>query len=226
MARVRFSGLVVDIRGSIGSTTLQKNAYGYTIKNKPNVIRPNTSFQDFTKRNFLQTIQAWQSLSQIQQSQWNSFAETTKQFSKNNISAQLSGYALFTKYNMAVLQGGHDIIYVPGSGALLMPLFTPIVTATMGGLTLNLNPVTDLSDLLANVYMSTPISKSKNYVGTLPRYIDTLPLRNSATSIYDKYLNRLGQTVLTGNIVFMSLVIFSTLSAIVYAKRNYKITIV
>lgn len=225
MARIRFSGLVVDIRGSIGSTTLQKNAYGYTIKNKANVIRPNTVFQDTIKRYWLQCIQGWQSLTQPQQALWDFFVAQQKQFSRNNPSAQLSGYALFIKWNMSRLQSNAGIEPLPGSGIIFMPLFSPIITATFDELTLDLNPNTDESDLTVNIYISSAISQSKNFVGSLPRFITHLPLEAGPISILENYVGRLGQNLSTGSIVFLSCVVYSRSRAIVFARRNFKLTV-
>ena len=97
MARIIYSGLIESIRGSIAGTTFQANAYGYTIKKKPNIINPNTASQNLRKSYLAKAVRQWRSFIQATRDSWDTFASTYPQYSQHNPSAQLSGYAVFTK---------------------------------------------------------------------------------------------------------------------------------
>jgi hypothetical protein len=132
MARIQYSALVTSIRGSIGGTTFQKNAYGFSVKNKANLIRPNSQLQNQHK-NFIGTVhQLWNQLGTDGQAVWNSYALAYPQFSKFNTASRLSGHAVFLKRNLLCwfdLSWGVD---TPAFQATLNPAFTPIVNVYAG----------------------------------------------------------------------------------------------
>ena len=105
MARIIYSGLVTSIRGSIGGTTFQNNAYGFTVKNKANMVKPNTVSQNLSKLVFSLAVKAWGTLTVANRANWDSWAATYPQFAKNNPSSVLSGFAVFVKQFANVLIG-------------------------------------------------------------------------------------------------------------------------
>ena len=64
MARITYSGLVTSIRGKVGGTVFQANAYGHTVKNSPNMVRPNTPDQQLSKVILSKAVKLWSEISQ------------------------------------------------------------------------------------------------------------------------------------------------------------------
>lgn len=116
MARIKFTALVESIRGSIAGTTFQRNAYGYTVKAKPNMVNPNSHYQSQRKQQFQAAQLAWQTLTDAERGYWNSYAATYPTPSINNPSSYLSGYNLFTRWHAIEFLGGSTILTNP-SGA-------------------------------------------------------------------------------------------------------------
>lgn len=98
MARIKFSGLVTEIRGSAGGTTFQSNAYGWTVKNKANMIRPNSTYQEKCKAAFMRAASSWASITDAQRLAVDAWAASNPQYAKNNPSSVLSGFAVWVRY--------------------------------------------------------------------------------------------------------------------------------
>lgn len=100
MARIKYSALVTEIAGSVGGTTFQRNAYGYTIKNKPNMVAPSRSAQTFRQNRFNVQIQKWKALTQAQRDLWISYAVSYPVQSRKNPDSNLNGYNYFERYHL------------------------------------------------------------------------------------------------------------------------------
>ncbi len=98
MARIKYSGLVTDIRGSVGGTTFQSNAYGATIKNKPAMIIPNTQLQQRSKTLISRISTTWRTLSAAQREEIESWSSAYPQYSKHNPEIALTGFPVFVRY--------------------------------------------------------------------------------------------------------------------------------
>src|SRR5690606_31037464 len=114
MARIKYTALVESIRGSIQGTTFQRNAYGYTVKGKPNMVNPNTNLQSASKRNMSGIAQAWSSLSDSDRNAWDTWAATNPVPSRLNPDANLTGFAQFTRWhNIRWLYAYGDVLANP-----------------------------------------------------------------------------------------------------------------
>lgn len=100
MARIIFSGLVTEIRGSAGGTTFQRNAYGYTLKNKPSQVVPNRSSQRSWKSRFARCLQAWRNLTEVNRAAWNAYAEVNEIPSRHNPESYLNGFNAFVRHKL------------------------------------------------------------------------------------------------------------------------------
>jgi len=119
MARIVYSALIDNIRGSVGGTTFQKNAYGYTVKHKPNMIKPWTSDQLARQIAFSRAVKAWKQASTQTRNNWDSWAVTNPQYSKHNPNAVLSGFACFVKWHTQNFLDGAG--YVDTNPSLTIP---------------------------------------------------------------------------------------------------------
>ena len=99
MARIIYSGLVTEIAGSIGGTTFQRNAYGFTIKNKPNMVNAKKPLQNTRKTSFASTSQKWRGLTQTQRDLWIALSLSQPVPSRLNPNSNLNGFNLFCRYH-------------------------------------------------------------------------------------------------------------------------------
>lgn len=95
MAELTIGPIVNEIRGSVGSRTFSRNAYGPYVKDK--LVQPfrNTPKQ-ISRRNALKAaVTSWQSLNDIQRKDWGNWAKENP--SRNSLGKQiiLSGYNMF-----------------------------------------------------------------------------------------------------------------------------------
>ncbi len=98
MARIKYGALVTSIHGSIQGTTFQRNAYGFTVKGKPNMVSPNSADQNRAKARFSAANQIWRTLSDTDREAWNTYANTYPIPSRLNPDAYLSGLAAFIRW--------------------------------------------------------------------------------------------------------------------------------
>jgi hypothetical protein len=99
MARIIYSGLVQAINGSIQGTTFQRNAYGHSIKVKPNMVNPNRVRQSFRKTSFNLVAQHWRTMTGANRSAWASYATNFPRPSRLNASSNLNGYNYYSAAN-------------------------------------------------------------------------------------------------------------------------------
>jgi hypothetical protein len=218
MARITFSALVTDIRGSIGGTTFQKNAYGYTVKNKPNMIKPNSRTQNFVKNWFVNGQRGWGLLTTEERASWDTWSAEFPQFAKNNLDSQLSGFQVFSRnyfyrqlYNLT---------------ALTEPSFDPTLIPSMDGTfsitktastTLNLTQPSwsDDSNYFLAASISSPIKASSSFISTKVRFILARTISDAAVNnIYNAYVSKFGFAPNSGDKVQLKVVIVNTESGL------------
>lgn len=87
--------IVSEVRGSVGSRTFSKNAYGPYVKNKLIQTNPNTAKQQGKRSTFRNAVQAWQALTDDQRKLWRNWALENP--TKNSLGKQvvLSGFNMF-----------------------------------------------------------------------------------------------------------------------------------
>lgn len=189
MARIIYSALVSQIAGTIGGTTFQRNAYGFTVKNKPNMVKPVRSRQVVRKINFQANVQRWRELSQSDRDLWIAYALTYPVASRLNPSSNLNGFNYFCRYQSylsvydfsSVLDdpGGAPVsiadvaidVYIDG-GALRVG-----ITATVGG-----------GSFQALVYMTRTQGVGQVFVQDTPVFIQAIagafPADEDVTAAY------------------------------------------
>lgn len=171
MARIIYSGLIDSIRGSIGGTTFQKNKYGYTVKNKPNMTKPWTASQVLNQLYFIKAVRAWREATSATRSNWETWAQTYPQYAKHNASAQLSGFSCFVKWHAYAFLCGKSVDTSPVGPipAVINPTFKIILTG--GVLTLAHTWVGGAEDWNVAFFMSRPFGTAQNFIGTRTRYM-------------------------------------------------------
>jgi hypothetical protein len=229
MARIIYSGLVTEIKGSIGGTTFQSNAYGYTIKNKSRQKKPKTVLQNQKKVFLTAASQAWRGLSQAQRDGWNAWAASNPQYAKNNPSAVLSGFAVFARVHFQYFLGTDDItnvITVPSYSIEALNPITFELENDTGTLDLNLTPSLTTYNLRVNIFISQPFKPSVNFVGSRVRFVDSLVVDSDSLNITNEYTSLYGDVPAVGDKVFVESVQYSDNNGIVYARQSDTLTVV
>lgn len=225
MARIKYTALIEDIRGSIGGTTFQANAYGYTIKRKPNMIRPNTQYQQIQQIYLSQAVKAWNELTDAQRIDWNTWASTYPQYAKHNLSSELSGFAVFTKLHVLRFMSGFNVLANPTYTSYALDTLSYTLVLSGGVLTLNVFSTTESEFWYLNVSASRPFQPSKNFVGTAPRYFFSANNVTNPFGITAAYLSRFGSLPAVGDRIAISIRAFGESNGQVLARADYILTV-
>lgn len=170
MARIIYGALAESIRGSIGGTTFQKNAYGYTIKKKPNMIHPNTSWQQAQKIVFMKAVMAWSQLTAAQRLDWEAWASTYPQYAKHNAASQLSGFAVFVRQHCHRFLAGLDVDTNPTYTVYAASVGAMALSQAAGVLYSDYTDSTGTEEYWVNIFLSYPMSACQNFIGTKTRF--------------------------------------------------------
>jgi len=226
MARIIYTGIVESIRGSIGGSTFQANAYGYTIKRKPNVIRPNSFLQNNRKLVFSQVTRAWRGLTQAKRDEYDSWASTYPQYSKYNPESQLSGYAVFVKYNVLRVLSGKTVL----TAALGTPpdsdTLTYEVENNAGALSINITSTTGDEEWLILFFLSRKFTASQLFIGTSPKYIKDSTNATQSVTITTEYTNIYGYVPSVGENVALDALLIADNCPKVLARDSSIYTVV
>jgi hypothetical protein len=110
MARIKLSGILSEISGSVSGMTFQNSLSGLTLRKKPIPLNPKSQSQ-LNQRNSLTYLQnLWFELSQVDRNKWIYFISWSNQSQKHNTHLLLSGYQLFIKYQSARLIAGLPVL--------------------------------------------------------------------------------------------------------------------
>lgn len=220
MARIIYSGLVESIRGSIGGTTFQANAYGYTVKRKPNMIRPASAAQNSRKAILSKVTREWRELTQSKRDEYNSWASTYPQYAKHNPESQLSGYAVFVKYNaIRVLSGGSiytGVLYPPSAGDTIDYL----ISRNGAALELGISSLNEDSLWTILFFISRVLGASQNFIGTVPRYFTSHVNDTDTVTITTLYTDKYGSLPGVGDYVALDALLYDNYSPKVLARDS------
>jgi len=225
MARIIYGAIVESIRGSIGGTTFQSNAHGYSVKSKPNIIHPRTPLQNKQKQLLARATQAWGELSDAQRADWVTWASTNPQYAKHNASSELSGYSVFCRTAVYLLMSSLSLITNPSYS--LAPADTIVFTLTndSGDLDLSVTSVTDDDKWQLILFFSRPFKSSQNFIGTSPVFVTTYLNRTDTVDITSLYSAKFGVVPAIGDRVAMSVQWFDSKNGSIKARQEEILTI-
>jgi hypothetical protein len=124
MARIKTSGILSEISGSVSGMTFQQSLSGLTLRKKPLPLKINTGAQ-LNQRSSISYLQnLWFSLSQIDRNKWIYFLTWSKQAQNHNSNLLISGYQLFIKYQSARILAG----LTPLTSFTFEPLNLPLIS--------------------------------------------------------------------------------------------------
>jgi len=220
MARIKFSGLVDSIRGSIGGTTFQSNKYGYTVKKKQLNVRPNTSRQNNRKLIMSIVSRSWRDLTGTQRTEWETWASSYPQYAKYNPTAELSAYNIFMKYNL--------LYYLIGLGIkednLQPPPDTDTLTYTFQRSGANFQVVitstTELENWYILFFITAPRPATVNFIGTRPKYIHNGSNASQTVNLTSYYSAIYNYTPQVGDLLAVNVVLIGESSPKVLAADS------
>jgi hypothetical protein len=228
MARIKYSALVTEIKGSIGGTTFQSNAYGYTIKNKPRQVKPKSQYQNRSKLYLAAAAQQWNYLGSSSRGEWDAWAAANPQYAKNNPSAVLSGFAVFVRVCQQIFLRSGDISDVTVSPSYtIYAVDTPTFTLTRDGgvLTLAYSWVLGETHNRANVFMSQPYKPTVNFAGTRTRFIKNIQTDSDSNDIASEYSSLFGSLPAVGDKIFVDNVQYDQSNGMVYARQSAEVIV-
>lgn len=99
MAKIQYTALVEEIKGSLGGSTIKGHKAGSILKQKTTPRRPRTQAQQRLRGYVNQVSGDWYSLSDTNKELWNKYASL--------LSDKLSGFNTFIRLNTRLLKSSH-----------------------------------------------------------------------------------------------------------------------
>lgn len=145
MAKITYSGLVDEIKGSLGGSTIKGHKAGSILKQKTTPRRPRTQSQQRLRGYVNQLSGDWYSLPDTNKELWNKYASL--------LSGKLSGFNAFIMLNTRLLKTGHASLV-----QIISPPSSPGTPPFVNGLTFAITDTTHHT-----ISWSAPLDSS-NYV--------------------------------------------------------------
>jgi hypothetical protein len=221
MARIVYGALATEIRGSIGGTTFQGNAYGFSVKNKANMARLQSERQREAHRRLDYVVKGWQQISQEQRDKWTAWAIAHPVQASNNPSAILDGYGYWLKYNLMHTMWVSTYLAAPNEGTLSLPSLTPYVNNSAGVLAINPVPSFEASAIFFNLYMSPPIPPTKGFSDSYTRAIIVLPVTSGNADITSYYNAVFGSIPPSGSRIMVELQLWGGSIPYIFGSQKF-----
>jgi len=203
MAKIKLSGLITEIRGSVGGTTFQNSANGTVMKNKPNQLNFVSQKKYDHNGIMAQLNYAYDSLSSANATKWSACATALNISLKRSHQKTYSGRELFFSYNYYLLNDSVSIITNPCL-ALPVPIsYTATLDFFSGELGLYLNYTIDSSEQILVFFISRPVPFNCTSPRSRLRLLSSLNYSNAFKLITDHYELKLGTIPCSGQKVFV-----------------------
>jgi hypothetical protein len=225
MARITYSGLVTEINGSIGGTTFQKNAYGFTVKNKPNMLRPWTDYQKEMQQYMSLAVKAWKSADDTTRNNWETWSSTNPQYSKHNPGSMLSGFACFVKWHVHEFLHAYTVDTAPLITIPAQPEVTIKLILATGVLSISIVCTGGVEDWNLDFYLTRPLGGAQNFLGTKSRFIIYGTDLTSSLDCTNSYIARFGSLPILGDRIGVQYVRFMESGGQVNSRVSQIITV-
>lgn len=225
MARIIYTGIVSKIAGSIGGTVFQSNKHGFTVKNKANMVSPQSVDQNSAKSRFAFAVSSWSAASQATRDTWNNWANANPQYAFNNPSSQLSGFEVFVKYHVVRFRLDLSILTNPVGGLAAVPSFAPTASVMGAGVAVVPNSIGGAYPLVANMSAAVNIKKSWNFFGSKPRYADVSNMPSTTLYLSEPWCQKYGYVPTAGDILLLRFQCWNLNNGQVAAPQDYRVTL-
>jgi len=141
MALVKYGGGIIQMSGSLAGNTFARNRYGNYVRAKTKPVNPNTARQQAIRGAIATLTSRWsQTVSKVQRTAWNLYADSVNMKNKLGEVIKLSGFNHYIRSNVwrldlgqAVVDAGPTLFELPekdGTVAITASEATQIVTVT------------------------------------------------------------------------------------------------
>jgi len=225
MARITYGAIATELRGSVGGSTFQKNKFGFTMKNKPNMARLQSVDQNAQHRLLDYIVKGWQQITDAQRASWSAWALAHPVQSKHNPSAILDGYTYFLRYNLEHALFVSTYLAEPNPGTLALPSINPYLVFFGGALSVNPQPTVDTPAIFFNLFLSPPMAKTRSFSNSFTRGMTVLPLQAGNVDISSFYLGKFGHLPATGNTVFAEFQLWGGSIPYIFGSQKFVLTV-
>jgi len=123
LAIVQYSGIgITQLSGSIGGTTYARNGSTNYARNKTVGVNPNTAEQVIARQNFTDVVSSWRALTAAEQLAWDVEALNFPYVNSLSQVYFLSGFGLYSKFNMNLANIGEAFISAPSPAGTVAQL--------------------------------------------------------------------------------------------------------
>lgn len=214
MARIKYSALVESIAGSIGGTTFQRNAYGFTVKKKPNIVNPNYASQQVFKQRMLSLSHQWQTLTATERGYFENWSALYPIPARLNQDAYLGGQQIFMKVNLIAAQLD-KIVFQPSAVPQTLPYQLTALYMDGPDLRVELTMDSAVNDIWCVLYMLPRLTATQNttrnrtrFVTIASNFLDTDVLDTEVTGFQQKF----GFQPVAGDQIFVKWAFFQLLA--------------
>lgn len=212
MARIQLSGMISDIKGSIGGTTYQLSRVGHIAKSKAIQPKANTRFRNNQHARIGNIAQLWRSLTVTQRSDWTAYAIFRDSRKGMRFPTLQSGYDLFRSINFYYLtfdsNGFLDPIMLSGD------VFAPEITSVEGNpnYRVTLNNALISGNEFAILKMTNSVNPALSGPASRLKVLDLVNSDNAFIEYQSRSIQRFGNAAETGDTVFVSVASMSIAS--------------
>lgn len=164
MAHLTEGAIISEIRGSIGSRTFSKNAYGPYVKDKITQPFSNSPRQQTNRALFKDAVEYWQAMNESERQLWRQFAHGKFRTNSLGVKYRLTPYHLFIScyINIVTIYGSYSI---QSWNIRPTPRLTDLYTANLLGNLALFTPADDYhEDYYAMWSMSQQYDSDKRFV--------------------------------------------------------------
>jgi hypothetical protein len=160
MARILYTGIVSDIKGSISGTTFQHNASGRIAKARSNQRFSSSSLQSGTQAQFATVAARWRDLALFDRESWDDMAFEYDRVDKWGNHKTISGYQYHALSNRNLLTIGEPMQDAPAAYVTPLQVQSYDVTTDATHFTINFTAPFNLANYTLLVFASPPTQKS------------------------------------------------------------------
>lgn len=182
MALVKFGGGIVQMSGSIAGDTFSRNRYGNYVRARTKPVNPNTALQQAVRAAIAFLTTRWsQTLTAVQRTAWNLYADSVNMQNRLGETVHLSGFNHYVRSNTTrktgptvVIDDGPTVFELPEQD----PTFAVTASEATQALTISFDntlpwAVEDDSFLL--LFQGQPQNAQRNFFGGPWRFITWVP---------------------------------------------------
>ncbi len=232
MAKVRYSAIISDISGSIGSATFQKNRYGNTLRQKPLQSKKATQARGLVAANMSTVQAAWAALSESQKKEWSNYLLFSGYAIKNTEGVALSAFNVYLKYQLLRLWAQSDILDEINYSAVENPDLTATLTylPPAGGnpadLLLSVAGLAGNPDVSFVLHMSPVYSNSRSFIPSRARVVNWIEDEPGVFLVGASYFENFFRYPAAGDVIKIVIVAFSLYAPVIFAESVQVLTVV